>query len=137
MRTKKNLLALTAAVVCALTIWFSTSIQGKETTYEVRPQISVPEYRTDAARAIDAYEHIVQRLMDTNKNSLAEIDTTLKTIAKKLDSIDASLARLSARMAGIEKALSLKKLKPPEHKAAHQKPAQIKNPTTPPTPDKK
>ncbi len=59
MKTKqhKGILAVGVVVlVCLLAVFFSTSIQGKEKKYELRPQITLPEYRTDAARAIDAYE---------------------------------------------------------------------------------
>ena len=71
MRNKRTLLAVAAALaVCIIIAWSATSLQGRETVYEVRPQISVPEYRSDAARAIDAYEHMMERSMDLNERNL-------------------------------------------------------------------
>ena len=64
MRTNRNLLIVAAVVICSvLSVWFSTSIQGGSKTYEIRPQIAIPEYRTDAARAIDSYERMMELYM--------------------------------------------------------------------------
>ena len=126
MRTNKNLLALAAGLaVCAAAVWFSTSMQAGERTYEIQPRITVPEYKTDAARAIDAYERLMDRFMDLNERNLTGISADLKGVVKKLDSIDAKLSRLSARIAGIEKALSVKQpktllRKPPLPEPAHK-----------------
>ncbi|MHC4890317.1 MAG: hypothetical protein ACYTEO_12750 [Planctomycetota bacterium] len=59
MRTR-NLLAVTAGLICCVVVvLLSPSIQGGEKTYEIRPQVTLPEYRSDAARAIDAYERLI------------------------------------------------------------------------------
>jgi hypothetical protein len=109
MRTNKNLSAVAVGLVCCILItWFSTSIRGVEKTYEVRPQISLPEYRTDAARAIDAYERLMERHMDLTERNLTKIDTDIQHLAKKLDSIDGKLTELCSRMATIEKTLGIK-----------------------------
>jgi hypothetical protein len=102
----KNLLAVAAGLVaCVLVIWSSNSIQGGQKTYELRPQVTIPEYRTDTARAIDAYERLMNRYMGLTERNLIRIETNLGSIVKKLDSIDYKLTELSARMAKIEKAL--------------------------------
>ncbi|MHC4173504.1 MAG: hypothetical protein ACYST5_11255 [Planctomycetota bacterium] len=114
MRVNKNLLAVAAAVVCCtIVVWFSTSIQGVPKTYEVRPQISIPEYRTDAARAIDAYERLMERYMDLTERNLFMVGAHVGDVAKKLDSIDDKLTALCARIARIEKALGIEQAKPP------------------------
>jgi len=114
MGTNKNLLAVAAGLaVCAALVWFSTSIQGREKAYEIEPQITVPEYRTDAARAIDAYERLMERYMDVTERSLIGLSISLKGIDKKLNSIDAKLTKLSARMDRIEKALGTEKAEEP------------------------
>ena len=130
MRTNKNLLAVAAAVICcAAVVWFATSIHAGEKTYEVQPQITIPEYRTDAARAIDAYERLMDRLMDLTEMNLDRIDTNIRSIVKKLDSIDAELKKLSARIEGIENALGIEKPKP-QTKPAHTKPHKKPSPQT-------
>ena len=112
MKTNKNLLIVAAAVLCcAATAWFATSIQGRERTYEVEPQVTIPEYRTDAARAIDAYERLMDRLMDLTEKNLDRINTAVFDITKKLDSIDDRLQKLSERIERIENALGIQQPK--------------------------
>ncbi|MHC4158178.1 MAG: hypothetical protein ACYSSO_03775 [Planctomycetota bacterium] len=108
MKNKKNLLAVAAGLAgCVLVVWFSTSLRGVEKTYEIQPQITVPEYRTDAARAIDAYEHLMDRYMDLTEKNLTRIGTDVRDVGKKLDCINAKLGELSTRMSRIEKALGV------------------------------
>lgn len=114
MTTNKNLLVVGAAVVCCITVvWFSTSIQGNPKTYELQPRISVPEYRTDAVRAIDAYERLMERYMDLTERNSIRIDADLKEVIKKLRTIDDKLTELSARIARIEETLGIEQPKPP------------------------
>jgi len=131
MRVNKNLLAVAAAVVCCtIVVWFSTSIQGVPKIYEVEPQITIPEYRTDAARAIDAYERLMERYMDLTERNLFRVGAHVGDVAKKLDSIDDKLTALCTRIARIEKALGIEQPKPPTeenpppkalNKKAHEK----------------
>ncbi len=122
MITNKNLLAVGVVVVCCITVvWFSTSIQGGSKTYELRPQISLPEYRTDAVRAIDAYERLMERYMDLTERNSMRIGTDLKEVMKKLDSISDKLTELSARIARIEKTFGIEQPKPPAKKKARPK----------------
>jgi len=126
MRNKRTLLAVAVAfAVCIIIAWSATSLQGRETVYEVRPQISVPEYRSDAARAIDAYEHMMERSMDLNERNLATIGADLREVVRLLNSIDAKLGGLSARVTRIEKSLSMNKAK------ARPKKSQPRNPAPP------
>ena len=99
-------------LACAGLAWLSTSIQGSEKTYEIEPYI-IPEYRTDAARAIDAYEHLMERQMNLTERNLANLNAELKNITEKLASIDNKLTELSIRMTNIEKKLGAGQLKEP------------------------
>ena len=122
MITNKNLLAVGAIVVCCITVvWFSTSIQGGPKTYELRPQITVPEYRSDAVRAIDAYERLMERYMDLTERNSMRIGADLKEVMKKLDSINDKLTKLSARIAKIEKTFGIEQPKPQAKKKARPK----------------
>jgi len=113
MRTKKNLLAVSAGLACcAAVVWFSTSIQGGEKTYEVQPYITLPEYRTDTARAIDAYERLMERYMDLTEINMIRIGGDVQGFGRRLDSIDSKLAEISARLSIIEKALGVEEPKP-------------------------
>ena len=113
MTTNRKLLAVGAVVVCCITaVWFSTSIQGVPTTYELRPKITVPEYRTDTARALDAYERLMERYMHLTERNSTMIGTEIKEVIKKLDSINDKLTELSARIARIEKTFGIEEPKP-------------------------
>ena len=110
METKENkkLLVVGAVlIVCLIVIGFSSSIQGGEKSYEIKPEIKLPEYRTDTARAIDVYERVMDRLMNLTEKNLISINTDVKTISKKLVLIDCKLTELSTRMGRIEKALGI------------------------------
>jgi len=127
MKTNKNLLAVAAGLAgCAAVIWFSTSIQGSERTYEVHPYITTPEYRTDAARAIDAYERLMERYMDLTERNLNRIAIDIEGIFGKLDSIDAGLKDLSTQMARIEKMLGIKQPKRRTQRKPHPEPTKKK-----------
>ena len=126
MPTNRNLLAIGAVVICCITlVWFSTSIHGDPKTYELRPHISLPEYRTDAASAIDAYERMMERYMNKTERDSIRISADLKEIIKKLYSIDNKLTELSARIARIEKTFGIEQAKPakikPQSKAPETK----------------
>ena len=92
---------------CGIILWLSALIHGGERTYRVRPEITLPEYRTDAARAIDAYERMMSRYMTSTERHLSGVNEDVKAALKKLDSLDRKLTGLSARMARIEKALGI------------------------------
>jgi len=110
-RNRKLLALATALIVCAALVWSSTSIRGGEKTYEIQPYISVPEYRTDAARAIDAYERLMDRYMDLTEGNFTRIGVDVRDILRKLDSMDAKLTGLCQRIAGIENALGIEQPK--------------------------
>ena len=111
---KKLLAIITGLIICVTAVWICESIQGEETKYEVRPQIeTIPEYKTDATRAIDAYERLMDRYMniiETNltrsNNDIKNVSQSLNSITEKLASIDAKLTELSTRMTHIEKKLN-------------------------------
>ncbi len=111
MRTSKNLVRLwriVAAIACCLiVIWLSTSIEGSQKTYEVEPQITNLQYRTDAARAIDAYERLMERYMSLTERNLFSLGTDIRDVIRKMDSIDDKLTQLCTRIARLEKALGI------------------------------
>jgi len=122
MRTKKSVFSVAVAVfVCVVVVWFCTLIQGGETTYELEHEIRVPEYRTDAARAIDAYERLMDRYMSLTERNLVGVSTDVRATVRKLDSIDVKLADISARMARIERHLGIEAPKKPVPKISRSK----------------
>lgn len=116
MRTRNLLTVATGLVACMLVVWFSKSIQGSPKTYEVHPQINIPEYGTDTLSAIDAYERLMDRYMGLTERNLVRIERDLGSVVRKLDSIDRKLTEISARMSRIEKAVGKVESKPPVKK---------------------
>ena len=113
MKVNKKLLAVGAVVACCLVLaWFCRPIRGVDKTYEIRSHV-IPQYKTDAARAIDAYERLMDRHMDLIEKNMLRVGTDVQSSAKKLDSIDDKLTKLSARIGRIEKALGIEQLNTP------------------------
>ena len=116
MPRNRNLIMLSTALACSVVMaWLCISIQGAS-SYEIQPRITVPAYRTDTARAIDAYERMMERFIDLPGKNLPDIDTAVKGIAWTLHSVDSKLTELSGRMARIEKALGIEQPKKPVKK---------------------
>ena len=115
MNTNRNTIAILAVIiVCSILIWLSASIEGSQKkTYEIHPNITMPEYRTDSARITDAYERLMDRYLDLTERNISAFGTDLNYIANKLDSIDSRMAELSARIAKIEAALGIEQSKSP------------------------
>ncbi len=114
MNKKKNLPAVAATFLgVIIMVWLSSSIQGGQATYELRPQVAIPEHRTDVARIVDAYERLMERYMNLTENNMASVGTDLGNVRIMLDSIDRRLAELAERTGRIEKALGIEV--PQEH----------------------
>jgi hypothetical protein len=122
MNTNRNTLAvLVVIIVCSVLIWLSTSIEGSQKTYEIHPNLTMPEYKTDLTRITDAYERLMERYLDLTERNLSTFGTDLNYVATKLDSIDGQLLEMSARIARIETALGITQPKnPPNPKPTAQ-----------------
>ena len=130
MPRNRNLIMLSTALVCSVVMaWLCISIQGAS-SYEIQPRITVPAYRTDTARAIDAYERMMERFIDMTGKDLTDIDTEVKGIAQTLHSVDRKLTELTGQMARIEKALGIEQPKKPVKKPTDTEKQDHK--TTPP-----
>ena len=108
MKTNRNTLAILVVIIaCSVLVWLSASIQGSQKTYEIHPNITMPEYKTDLARIMDAYERLMERYMDQTQQNQSIVGADLKYVVTTLDSIDGRLAQFSARIARIETALGI------------------------------
>jgi len=104
-----------AGVVAAL-VWLTGVLDAADYRYELRPEIRLPEYRSDAARAIDAYERLMERYMQITERRLIGFDDSLDAVRHKLDLIDGKLNELSLRLGRIEQALGIASVKPTPRK---------------------
>ena len=103
MKTRKNFVILIAiATACFAVSWLTANLQGSSRN-DIRPEISVPMQQTDAARAIDAYERMMDRYMDISEMSMAALRTDIADTNRKLD-------LLIIKIGNIEKALKIDSL---------------------------
>ena len=110
MKSRKSFWAVVVVIVCTvIAVLFSGSIQGGQNTYELQPNLSIPAYKSDTVRAIEAYERLMDRYMDLTGSHLTTVGTDLRNIVTKLDSIDNRLKEMESRMARIERALGVDK----------------------------
>ena len=101
-------LAVLAAGGLSVVFGLSTSVGRSSRPYEVEAQVyTTPEYRTDATRAIDAYERVMQRYMDVTERNFADVLSYTGAIAARLDAIDVKLAGLDQRVERIERHLGI------------------------------
>lgn len=131
MKTKenKNLLAVGIfLLVCFIALCFSTTIYGGQ-EYQVRPEISIPEHRTDTGRAMDAYERLMDRFMNMTERNLIGIDRDVRGISGQLASINSKLSEISTRIANIEKKLEAQR---PVEPVKATPPVQTQKPTVKP-----
>jgi len=118
---RNTLIVLVVIIASSVLVWLSTSIQGGQKTYEIHPNLTMAEYKTDLTRVMDAYERLMERYLDLTERNLSTFGTDLNYVATKLDSIDGQLIEMSARIARIETALGIAQSKsPPNPKPAAQ-----------------
>ena len=108
MKKCKNLWIIVAVITCVfIAVLLSGSIQGGQNTYELQPNLSIPEYKTDTARVIDAYERLMDRYMDLTGSHLSTVGMDLRNVVTRLDTINGRLSELDSRLARIEQALGV------------------------------
>jgi len=109
MKSKSRVLFLCAILSFVLVLmWFSGRDEAIEKTVEVEPWITVPEYRSDAGRVIDAYERMMERYMDVTQEDIGGIRGGVKLVSRKLSSIEMKLDRMEQRLVRIERTMGIK-----------------------------
>jgi len=95
-------------VVCMILLGLSTTTGRDRNGYEVEAHVyGVAPAQSDAARAINANERLMERYMDMTERQLFDLAGELKVLTLKIDSVDARLAQLDQRLARIEKHLGI------------------------------
>lgn len=106
MKTRRTFISLIViALVCAAFLWLAVSY-GVEKTVEVQTY-NLPEYRSDTARAIDAYQQMINRMLDDNDRNWGMVQEQLNTINVKLDKVLSELDIISGRIARIERKMGI------------------------------
>ena len=101
-------LAVLVVLTVVVLFWLSTSIGRDRPHYGVEAQIyTTPEYRTDAGRAIDAYERTMERYMDATERNFVGLSADIRAVGIMVDTLNANLTRLDMRLDRIEKHLGI------------------------------
>jgi hypothetical protein len=108
MKQNRYLLMIGAVIIaCLIAAAVSTAIPSHDKKYDIDTVVDVPGYQTDAARAIDAYERLMDRYMDLSEKVVSQMGGDCQSVSTKLDSLDSRLADISTRLSRIEKALGI------------------------------
>ena len=106
MRRKSTLAAILVVLVsAALVSWSYDGAPHRSHRYEVRTSVRNPEVRSDAARAIDAYERLMERTLDLTHANLMSAQSELQTISHRLARLEVTVAELKASLGRIERAV--------------------------------
>jgi len=124
---KKKLPILVAVLLgCSVLVGVAPTIEHRAREYRVEPEVevTVPPYETDAARAINAYERLMDRYLDLTQANLIGVGSDLRAVAEKLDRMDSKLTQLAERLTRIEKALGIDKAEPQPGQKSPEPPPQ-------------
>ncbi len=106
MKTRRTFVSfIVIAAACAAFFWLAVS-HGVEKSIEVQTY-NLPEYKSDTARAIDAYQQMINRMLDDNDRNWGMMQEQLNTINGKLDTVLSELDTISGRIGRIEKKMGI------------------------------
>lgn len=130
MKKKRNIWFMIISVVAGLTAaCIYDNVQGSTKTYEIRPEIMTPEYKTDTTRVMDAYERMMDRYVDSTEKQNCELNAGIKSLSEDIDKIQSQMDLLFTKLEGIEKALGIEPAPRPSKEPA--KPEIIEEKTQP------
>ncbi len=109
---------IAAVAFCVVAFCLSTSVGQNRRRYEVETQVyGVPAYQSDAARAIEAYERLMERYLDLSERNFIRLAADVEAFTGTLNAIDARLSTLDARLARIEQHLGIPTVSTPDPNA--------------------
>jgi outer membrane murein-binding lipoprotein Lpp len=107
-KNKKFLLFASIMISGLLIAGISARVStGESSTYEIQPEITLPQYRSDTARLIDSYERTVNRVLDARERDSRMVNYKMEKIGTKIDKLTEKVDKLSERMERIEKKLGI------------------------------
>ncbi len=93
---------------CVVLLWALTGAQGaKGRTYEIHPQIPESVFKSDSAKALEAYERMVDRVLAINSRQLDTMELNIKSASTQLNRVEMKLDMLLNRTLIIENALGI------------------------------
>lgn len=107
MISESKHLLMISGIIAACFVLCTSHLQGEEKRYEVRPEITVPEYKTDITRMVEAYERLINSSLRTTEKQLTDLQGDVDAVMSKLSGIDQKLSLLSVQMQAIELKLGI------------------------------
>ena len=97
-------------LICMAAGFFSSTLFGRERRYEIRPEITLPEYKSDMDRVIDAYEKVIDDYICLVDDNLLKMQRELTNISVKLDSMGCEMSDLSNQLETIQRKFGIEVL---------------------------
>ena len=114
-RQEKTLLALCGfLLVCLVLSVYAATLQGRETRYEVRPEVTLPERTTDIDRVMDSYDRLVDSYILMTENNMAGLRSGMTEVSLKLNRLDEKITELSRQIDTIQNKLGIDAASKPE-----------------------
>jgi len=103
--TRQQVLRLAVVAVCSVVaiVWMASWTGAVAETYEIRPEIELEAYQTDADRILSAYERLMDQYLALVQTHLTGISADSRKGLARLESIERKLDDLAVRLAAIEK----------------------------------
>ena len=110
---RMHILAVGAVIVTAIVLvaWSGDEQPGGTVHYEVRPTIRNPQYRSDTARAIDAYERLMERYMDLTQSNLLTLQTDLREMTHRMSRLETLVVQLNQTLGVWKQRLRTRRLR--------------------------
>lgn len=106
-RYNRGLLAVCVFLAaCYGATFLPSPLHGGE-RYEIRPEITVPEYKTDTVRVVEAYERLMNNYMRLTEQSFIGLGSDVKGLTQKLDAIDQKITALTVQVEAIRNGLDI------------------------------
>ena len=121
-----NKIFIIIVVLLLSVLCFAPAVENKrpsegKTTYEIDAGV-VGEYKTDASRAIEAYERLMDKYMSLNETYLVNLSRDVSVLSAKVDALSQQLSQIS------EKLDRMQVVKPSAVPAAHETQVSQPNP---------
>lgn len=102
---RTTLLWLAIGILALITMVFGMDSRANRSTYEIRPTVATPQYRSDAARAIDAYERLMDRYMSLIEQNLITLQADKQNTSQRLIELEKTLSRIEQKVDRLNQAL--------------------------------
>ena len=106
LQTRTTLFTVVVALFILVTAMGGPEVLDAQSRVEVRPTVTTPQYQSDAARAISAYERLMERYMNLTEANLIGMQVENRDMAHRMMQLEATLARIELKIDRLSLALN-------------------------------